>query len=601
MPARHLRALWTASLAAGLAATISLAAGGLSSALAQVVPGGLPATINPSVIQQNVERDFQKGDESVQPLNQPQAPELHDETESAAPESAPAADEESPTFVLKEIAIQGVTVLDHKLLEEKFSPWIDREVGFQDLVKITAEVTKLYKEQGYITSKAVLPLQDIENGIVNIQVIEGKVGEIRVEGNKHVRDRYIAARIHQQPGEVFRLQTLQKDMLNLSGDTLFDKVHATLKTGAKEGTSDLVIDIDDHNPLHFMVGVDNMGRNGIGLWRTNYTLSHENLLGFGDSLALNAVLASRTVAAAGQYRFPLTQDGVYLGASYSYTHINAGETPLAIPIGNTIDRRTVTGDSHRYAAFLDFPIYRTPVTRQWDITGNVALNFIDSMTYLDGHSLQAVQQELRSRFGVVSTEEFPSIRSLTSRVQTVKQDTKGRWLLAGTMTNAASILGGNESFIKFNTELSRLQALPWGMIGVFRAEGQFTPNRLPFAEKMQVGGGNSVRGYSEGLLIADSGYLLSAEVRYPLKFLPKKIENDWQGLVFAEHGRVYVSGDRDDPVAFGLPGSLFGYGVGVRGRVTKYANVRLDLGLNTTRDENQPDLRAHFSLQSPLF
>ncbi|HEY9685438.1 MAG TPA: ShlB/FhaC/HecB family hemolysin secretion/activation protein [Coleofasciculaceae cyanobacterium] len=568
--------------------------------MAQSITGvGADNRLEPSVLQP---RGLPTPPEQAQPLKPTESksqPEV--DAQGVSGEDTDETEEQSPHFVLREIQISGVTVFPAKVLEEKFTPWIDREIGYKELLLIAANITKLYKENGYITSRAVLPPQEIENGIVIIQVAEGKVGDIKIEGNRYVPDAYIAERIHQKPGDIFRLQTLQKDMLSLSEDYLLNKAHATLKTGERPGSSDLVLDIMDHRPIHLMVGTDNGGRNGIGLWRTSYTLTDENVSGVGDSALLNASISTQTVAAFGQYRYPLTTNGWGVGGNYSFTHVRAGETPNPVLMDGVSDYRSITGKSHRVSLFTDFPIYRSLLNRRWNVAGNLSLNFIDSMTYLDGESLKDVEYELKKVNPLNTVEHFPILRTVSGQVQALEQDRTGRWMLGAGMTGGIVALGGNDAYTKFNASVTRVQALPYGLIGFFRGETQLTPNRLPFAEKMQIGGANSVRGYSEGLLIADSGYLLSAELRYPMSFLPKKIRNDWQGLVFADYGQVFACGSIDEGTPAGNTGTLLGYGIGFRGRVTRYLDARLDLGVASGHKQNQPDFRAHFSLSSTLF
>lgn len=559
--------------------------------------------VDPSVVQQqNLERDLTRPKDPnapLKPTDEKEKPVIETGTGDGA---GPAALDGSPRFVLQELLVNGVTVFKSEDLEAVLSSWIDREVGQAELQTIADEITALYKKHGYITSRAFIPSQDIQGGSVTIQVVEGRIEDIRVEGNKYVREGYIRARITQQPGEVFRIQALEADMLDLSMNSLLDKTHATLKAGDAMGTSDIVISIDDHRPYHLQVGVDNFGRKGIGLWRTNITAWHENLLGYGDSAVASVSLADHTTAVAGQYKFPLGTRGWAVGANFGYTDISAGRTKSRVLIDDELRFRRITADSTRFSLFTEFPLYRTRETRRWNVNGTVALNFIDATTYLDDVPLQEVNHELRKRVPGLQVDKQPVIRTLTSRLQALEQDRLGRWIMGAGMTNAFVGLGGNVAYAKFNADVTRIQALPWGLIGVFRVEGQMTPNRLPFAEKMQIGGSNTVRGFPEGYLIADKGYLTSAEVRFPLKFLPRQIESGWQGLVFAEHGGLFTENDPyGSDSTDGQPGYLTGYGVGLRGQVTKLFNLRVDLAIPVNRRTGNQDVRAHFSVNSQLF
>ena len=574
-------------------------------AMGQQVPGGGNfGSQDANVIRKDVE-DLPEKHEIPDPNANKTAPTYTNEQDTGP--SKASSSEGEDTFILQEIKVTGVTAVKSELLEKKLNPWIDRRVGLSDLNKLLDEITAVYHAEGYITSRAVLPPQEIREavGSVIIKVEEGRIGKVVIQGNKNLRRQYIRRRVTLKEGEVFKIQSLQQSALDLSINPLLDKIHATIKAGSEPMTSDIEIEVKDHNPLHLYVGVDNMGRNNIGLWRNSYTLVHSNLLGFGDSLSASVVLATRTKAVSANYQFPLNTKGWTVGGAFSYIDVNAGKSgPIPEADGLSRTRRTITSEGTRFSIFTNYPIYHTPITRKWTLSGNSSLNFIDSTTYLDDKSLRQVNAELNKLPGRFNPDPIPIIRSLTNGVQVAEQDKKGRWLANLSMTNGFAALGGNQAYTRFNVDATRIQQLPLGLLGLFRVEAQSTPNRLPFAEKMQLGGASSVRGYSEGYLIADKGYLASAEVRFPLKFLPDKIEKEWQGLVFAEHGGLFIASSGLRSLE-GRPGYLFGYGVGLRGRLTQYLNARLDLGWNTTDnsgpDSAQPSLRAHFALTSQVF
>lgn len=530
--------------------------------------------------------------------NQPDRPAV--DSRLTNPEE-PAAGMEEVKIVLQELVVSGVTQIEADRLEEKFLPWIGKRVGLQDLLTIAGEITELYKDEGYVTTRAIVPPQQVENGTVHIHVVEGKIGEIKIEGNKWVDMDYIRKRIDAQAGDVFRLQSLEEDVVALNRNTLFDRVHATLKPGDKPGTSDVVVSVDDHFPVHLSLSIDNFGRENIGLYRPGITLSHENLTGNGDSLVSNVTLASDTVSNFVQYSYPLTDDGWTIGGQYAYSRIVIDDDQVA-PVEKIIGR------SHRFQLNMGFPLY-TSEDRRWQATGDVSGYLVDSMVFIDTNQPFADQFGRvffpgRHKLTSIVTDEYARVRAITSGININHHDNHGRWVLRGSMTNGVTLFGGNWAFTKFNTDLTRVQDLTHGFVGILRAQGQFTPNRLPGLEQMQIGGANTVRGYPEGFLLADNGYLFSGEFRFPMNFLlPEKIDHSLQGLVFADYGNVFTTGRPAQTlgghVATGSPGGLFSYGVGVRGQITKHLSGRFDLGIATRNDS--PDLWAHFSINSQLF
>ncbi len=549
---------------------------------------------------QTLRQQKNKADELLTPVDSKTDPVIRPLPEPGSNASLGAPEEEVATIQLQELLISGVTVFEPSVLEEKFTPWIGQEVTFQDLLRIASEVTELYKQNGYVTTRAIVPPQEVRNGVVRIQVIEGKISDLVIRGNKHVKDGFIQARLTQKEGEVFHLKTLEQDIVSLNGSSLMDSVRATLKPGDQNGTSILELDVKDHFPIHLHLNFDNQGREQIGLYRRGATLIHENFFGFGDTLAVNVNKASGLISAFGQYRAPLGSKGFALNTSYGYSQVDfaiqepvykvvSDPLPREILVSDDID---VRGETHRYSGGMEFPILESKREGQyWKINGDVSATWVDTMIYVENVPL--------SKYPPYEPLDF--VQTLSSGINISEQDRWGRTGARLSMTNGIGWLGGNTAFLKLNGDVTRVHNLGHGLIGILRAQTQLSPGRLPGIEQMQLGGANSVRGFREGQLIADNGYFLSGEVRFPLIFLPKKFRAGWQGLIFAEHGAVFINGPDDHPDASGIPGFLTSYGLGLRGQLSKHLQARVDFAMVGGPQREQPDIRTHFSLNSVLF
>lgn len=90
----------------------------------------------------------------------------------------------SVTFVLKEIKITGVTFFKSEDLCSIYQPYINKEITLKDLESIAKDIESRYAKKGYLTTNAYIPEQDIKDGKVEIRVVEGKMGELKIEGNK---------------------------------------------------------------------------------------------------------------------------------------------------------------------------------------------------------------------------------------------------------------------------------------------------------------------------------------------------------------------------------------------------------------------------------
>ena len=503
--------------------------------------------------------------------------------------------DEGPKFMLQEIVINGVTVLTAEELTEKFAPWIGKEVTFNDLLKIAGDITTIYKEKGYITSRAVVPPQKVENGAVQIIVQEGRIGKINLEGNKFTRDRFILGRVDLKEGDVFRLEALEKDMVRLNDQGVIDRAHATLKRGEEPGTSDIGLEVTDHRPYHLNLSFDNQGRDAVGLYRTSISASHENFLGVGDSIAGNVVLASRTTAVSGQYRYPLTRSGKWgVSGSYLFSKVKIRDEIESFDANGRKTLLEITGKTQRFGVVTDFPILETDDGR-WKLTGDTGLYWTDSMVYLNGVEIKHFQKA-----GSGQKPSFPVVNTISSGLNLNEQDKTGRTVVRAGMTNGIGWMNGNTAFAKWNLDATRIQGgLPYGLLAVGKAQTQFSTGRLPGIEQMQIGGANSVRGYTEGLLSGDVGYLFSGELRVPLHGMPEKIKKNWVGLLFVDHGAVYIAGNDTARGATGKPGYLTSYGVGIRGQINQYLQAQSDMGFVWQYERRS--VRAHFKISSQLF
>jgi hemolysin activation/secretion protein len=88
-----------------------------------------------------------------------------------------------------------------------------RTVGVDELQQAVDQINQLYAEKDCITATAVLPPQTVTDGIVRIQLVEGRVGEILVEDNQYTRDSYFLDRVRMKPGDLVRLDQIEGDLI----------------------------------------------------------------------------------------------------------------------------------------------------------------------------------------------------------------------------------------------------------------------------------------------------------------------------------------------------------------------------------------------------
>lgn len=541
---------------------------------AQFTPGNLER-LN-SEVQTDLNTDLPSYDTIKPDLNT--SPAQFDDIKSDINSSSPIPEtsnamEAQVSMEIKTFEINESLILTKEELNDVTRPFIGKLIDIETLNEVVNKINTLYLEKGYITAKAYLPEQKVQNGSIKINLVEGKVGDIVIEGNKWTRSSYIKGKISQKPDVIFDLNQLEKDIMKFNRENAV-KLRASIKPGKVFGTSDIYLIADDKNPFHFTPTFDNTGRENIGVLRGGTSFTADSLLGYRDQFTMGYSRARSTDIAFSSYNFPIGNRGTRVGGSFAFSNIKISSGPF--------EKLNIEGNSYNYSGYVSQQFIST---RKIDFSGDLSVNFRQVTTFFDEFPLYTTQ-----------------VRSLVAGLNFQYRDNWGYWSTRHAFANGLDLLGGNVRFFKYNGYATRVHNFGHGIIGIFRGALQLSDDMLPPVEQFQIGGSTTVRGYSEGLLIGDNGYLLSAEIRFPLPFLPKQVgkfqvRDRIRGLVFCDHGGAFPDdGDASSPHHYDY---LTSVGMGLRGYITKYISGRIDWGFGLgQREWPQPTARMHFGLEA---
>jgi hemolysin activation/secretion protein len=130
------------------------------------------------------------------PEIQPSAPPPSSLTVPApAPPPEAASLRQGPRFVLRDVNIIGNTVLDEATIRGVVDPYLSKPVTIGDLEEIRRQFTLLYINRGYINSGAIIPDQNVANGVVAFRFVEGRVNDVEVSGTEHFDPEYFRSRL----------------------------------------------------------------------------------------------------------------------------------------------------------------------------------------------------------------------------------------------------------------------------------------------------------------------------------------------------------------------------------------------------------------------
>jgi hemolysin activation/secretion protein len=185
---------------------------------------------------------------------------------------------------VQKIQVVGSTILSQDEINALVKPLEGRSATLEELKQIADKITEIYLNRGYITSRAVLPPQTITAGVVQIQVIEGKLTRIEIEGTKRLDPSYIRSRIRLGARMPLSTASLEDQLRLLRVDPLFSNVEASLRAGDNEGESILIVRVSEANPFQPSFSIDNYSPPSVGSERVGVSLRHRNITGNGDEL-----------------------------------------------------------------------------------------------------------------------------------------------------------------------------------------------------------------------------------------------------------------------------------------------------------------------------
>lgn len=399
-------------------------------------------------------------------------------------------DRRGKRFAVHSFKFVGNTAFSSQQLKRVIERYRDLELNLYQLNVAADAITEYYRDRGYTLARAVIPPQKVEDGVVTVAVVEGRLGKVLFSGNK----RYSEATLRRhtpnlREGELLTTDRLERSLLLLN-DMPGLKVRSTLSPGADFGSSDVLVKVEE-KPFNLNVLVDNAGRKETGEYRADVSLDVNNPLGYGDLLNLRALVTENGLLKYQKigYSLPVNDDGLRLAASYSDVHYDVAGAFAALGMSG----RATTGEIG-----LLYPLQRSR-----------GRNEMLSLGYRETTTSQSV-------LGV----ESPSIRLplLVGGYQgsTIGEDAS----ITNTFLQLASNFKRNSSGVLQDAELLRVEGdvnylLPlnrqWDMY--LRLNAVWSHDRLPDSERMSIGGPGSVRSYRAAEIRGDSGWQGTMEAR----------------------------------------------------------------------------------------
>jgi hemolysin activation/secretion protein len=480
----------------------------------------------------------------------------------AAPVPAPPSEaapplRQGPRFVLRDVKIVGNTVLDEASIHDAVAPYIGKLVSSADLEEIRRQFTLLYINRGYINSGAMIPDQNVMNGVVTFHFIEGRVTDIEVSGTDHFNPEYFRSRLVRGIEPPFNVNNLGQEQQILLQNPFVRRLNLELLPGLEPGEARLHADVLEASRYRLSAQIADDQSPTVGAVRGQLQGSVANILGFSDVLTAEYGRSQGLNDGYVAYSVPIASDDTTVSLRYDRNGTIV-VTPALTPLN-------ITSSFTSVGVGLSRPMYRTPES-----------------TFVLGASLERREQQtflLGIPFPITPGAEPNGITKVTPfRIYQdwLDRDAEHAFAARSTFSFGLQSLGATVTSSpppgtptgKYFSWLGQVQYLrrifsDWEIL--VRSDLQLANRPLFQMEQIAFGGLGSVRGYRTYLTITDDGFLASGELRIPVGRLrlPYLADTDEAGTVqivpFYDFARDWNTG-RPTP----YPQQISGVGAGVR-------------------------------------
>jgi hemolysin activation/secretion protein len=526
---------------------------------------------------------------AVAPPTQTKAEPADTQAEPAAPQADPNEEwpgmEEEATFEIKEIFVSGNTLFPEEKIKDIVKDFTGKEKMSADVEKARDRLEVFYHEAGYPTVMVNIPEQIVENGLIVLEVIESKIGNVKITGNRYFTVRDILGDLPSlKTGTVLYVPRVQEELNKVNSNPDL-KVSPVLLPGNEMGVTDVELHVKDHLPLHGSIELNNrsgpdttdLRLNGLirydNLWQARHSLSLQYQTSPEKTEEVQVLIGSYLLPSPWNAKNTLALYGVWSDSSTASSddirvigkgQIFGARSIMALPACKTYNHNLTVG--------LDYKDFQETVGLGEDQSGGktpityLPLSFAYSASWPDssGTMLFKSAANMAFRGAVTRQEEFDNKRY------------KAR---------------GN--YLYMTLGLERMQKLRETLNLSLKLDGQISDQPLISNEQYSAGGAQSVRGYQESEVLGDDAIHGTIELQ-AAQSITKVF--DLRPSLFYEAAVLWVKKPlpSQDPSA-----SLQGLGAGVCGHLSRYnLDYRLDgaFALADTGYTDAGDNRLHFKV-----
>jgi len=463
------------------------------------------------------------------------------------------------------------------------------------LQALADQITNYYRQQGWILSTVYLPQQEVDQGVVTLHLLPGKLSGVSVLGESSYSDEQLIKPFSGVLGSVLAKGQVERGLLTVL-DYPGISVSGVLEPGDEVGTTQLNLTVNSEERFAGLVYLDNKGSSYSGEERLGVGLVVNNPLGLADRLRLDGMVQNKPNTQAGDsvdhaffggvsYTMRPFNPDYELSAAYSENQYDIGRElasfgfegksrRISLGVKKQLNRSRTFNDS----VSVGLDLNKAQVTRSGDLESQ------DKLTTLQVKYNADVTDSVMG--GGLSTLEASYKKGLEDTLGSFSNDDERISRLA---VNGRAPL----DFSKINLNISRYQRFIADTSLRARFSLQYTDDPLVSLEQFSIGGANSVRAYPGAEFMADKGHFASLEWIVPAPFFSDKEAfqgRNWGDVLQLSAFYDYGRGSKNDALANeNSKQTLKGYGLGVN--FTPLKNLELKMSVAKALSEQPSNNR----------
>ncbi len=472
---------------------------------------------------------------AAEEITVPPPADQHDEPASVLPPIPEGLVKDSslsslPGLEVREFRFEGNTIFTDSELRAQVAEWEGGWVTPNGLRDVQARLTRFYVESGYVISGALLPDQEVENGVVTLLIKEGGVTGIELEGNHYLRPGYITSRL--ETDQPLMVGELENKIQLLQRDPMVKRINAQVAPAPVQGEAVLRVKVEEENPVSAGMVFDNSRPASIGSNQLTLWAAHKSLLGLGDRFSVAYDFNDGPDGYWLGYALPLNAQNTTLLLAYEDNEAIVSETPFDdIDIESTFDRAEIA---------IRHPLLKT-LNREFALS--LGLEWRHAETFL-------LNEHFSFSPGVIDGESKVTLVHFVQewldrnpdRLVAIRSDIRQGVDMFDATSNSGPLPDGR--YLAWLGQFRWVERLPiLDSRLVFRGVAQAADESLLPSEKISIGGMETVRGYRENFITTDEGFALGVEWQIPIGHvrIPKLSTGFNDGrlelAMFFDHGR----------------------------------------------------------------